>query len=346
MRHSGCSKMHENNKLECWDAKPIRCLEYKYNWQVKLTGDAHVKTTPLLDGFKYTISLERDGDTWKLLVERDGRPVVDPNCTLLTISIKDTETNREYSNSDVAQFQCELTNLPFSPSSVADVDLTVLMFPDYEPGLSQDLAKMLADPKLTDFSIKLGQDDETQPAVKSILAARSKVFRTMLNQQMKETHSEQMDLSAMPKVVVKQLIEFIHTGITKYENLGLHGASEEAEDELTGEAIELLRAAHCYEIEPLKRICSRFLRLRVSVKFTAELLSLANSLSISDLRDSVLKFIGMNRKRCALDISLMSLVDSDSDMRTQIVMALAGLHPDAARSPLSSDCMYFSPVDK
>ncbi|CAL1284159.1 unnamed protein product [Larinioides sclopetarius] len=131
-------------------------------------------------------------------------------------------------------------------------------------------SKFLAD-------VEVQTKENSYPAHKIVLCARSPVFKVMMSNDMKEKNSDSILVDDMEDDTVQQLLLFIY--------------SDNLEDLQWESAIKLYYAADKYQIEKLRLICSAFLIDNLSTSRATELLFLADTHSDFDLKKEVEDFI-------------------------------------------------------
>ena len=112
-------------------------------------------------------------------------------------------------------------------------------------GLSEDYLNLFNSGTHSDVEIICGE--KTFQCHKSILSARSPVFRAMFKLDMEEKKKGKVEIIDYTPIVIDQMLYFIYTG-------GLQ-TSIEFDEEAQDNFEELLRAADQYQIEMLKEAC-------------------------------------------------------------------------------------------
>ena len=141
--------------------------------------------------------------------------------------------------------------------------------------LCEDLASALDD-KYADFVFKV--ENEKIAAHRVILAARSTVFAAMFQCDMKENKTNETEIEDMTPAAFRALLRFIYTGHCEVGNL----------------AEQLLIAANKYDIQDLKEICVKELRMKLTVDNAVDLLILADLHQANDLKGGAILFINKN----------------------------------------------------
>eukprot|EP00439_Symbiodinium_sp_Y106_P043412 s203_g5.t1 len=140
----------------------------------------------------------------------------------------------------------------------------------------ESLQALLQTGNLSDVVLKVGS--ETIDAHRLILAARSPVFERMFSCPMKET-TDNEDFDA---ISMRALVKYLYTGVV--DHVGL-----ESDDY----AVNLLQAAHRYEVPGLVDRCVQVLVGRLRVETAAERLEMAELLGNRYFKAQCLEFISL-----------------------------------------------------
>lgn len=146
--------------------------------------------------------------------------------------------------------------------------------------LSQDLHNYLVKDVKPDVLLKCG--DDTFPAHRSMLSARSSVFKAMFQNDMTEKLDGFVNIKDMVPAHLKEFLHYIYTGT--FSNLVEENASY------------LYAAASKYAVEALKKKCAKFLMERITENDALSLVALADAHSDEDFKKRVISFIVMNNK--------------------------------------------------
>lgn len=120
------------------------------------------------------------------------------------------------------------------------------------------------------------------PVYKAILCAQSGKFRKMITENMTETNSGVIKITDLLKdETVSKLLMYLHTSILDYLDCAL--------------AKELLWAAHEFQIEALKLVCSKYLMETLDTSNVCEILQLADHLRDQELKSRARDFIAIRR---------------------------------------------------
>ncbi|CAM0957751.1 unnamed protein product [Alopecurus aequalis] len=125
-------------------------------------------------------------------------------------------------------------------------------------------------------------DDETFPAHRALLAARSPVFRAELFGSMAESTMSSITLHDITPATFKVMLRFIYTD-------ELH-AEDEPEDSPTETIQNILAAADRYALDRLKFICAQKLWDKVSVDTVATILACAETYHCHELKNKCIDF--------------------------------------------------------
>lgn len=115
---------------------------------------------------------------------------------------------------------------------------------------------------------------------RSVLAARSPVFAAMLSAGMKEAHDKSIVITDLSSNAVQDLVVYLYTGQVDARAL-----------ENDDSCLELLKAAHRFEVAALVRKCTDMLRTRLDIGNVCEWFKFADLLSIGKLKTQCLDFI-------------------------------------------------------
>uniref|UniRef100_A0ACD5W5Q0 Uncharacterized protein n=1 Tax=Avena sativa TaxID=4498 RepID=A0ACD5W5Q0_AVESA len=132
----------------------------------------------------------------------------------------------------------------------------------------------------TDVSFIVG--DETFPAHRAVLAARSPVFRAELFGSMAEATMPYITLHDITPATFKVMLRFIYTDELP--------AEFETEDPSTEMIQNLLAAADRYALDRLKIICAQKLWEKVSIDTVATILACAETYSCYELKNKCIDF--------------------------------------------------------
>ncbi|GBM88657.1 Speckle-type POZ protein [Araneus ventricosus] len=144
----------------------------------------------------------------------------------------------------------------------------------YPNGL-EDIKPLYMNQCLTDVEVRT--ETKSFPAHKTVLCARSPVFKAMMTNDMKEKKTNCIHVDDLENDIVQQLLLFLYSD--NIENLQWESATQ------------LYYAANKYQIGKLKDVCSSFLVENLTPTNVVELLLLAVTHSDNDLKKLVEDFI-------------------------------------------------------
>ncbi|XP_015927740.1 uncharacterized protein [Parasteatoda tepidariorum] len=127
----------------------------------------------------------------------------------------------------------------------------------------------------TDVNFIVG--DDIIPAHKSILAARSPVFRTMLEADMREKSENRIVINDIEKPVLEAFLTFIYTGFVQTSDVSL--------------VSQLYPVADKYDVQNLKDVCQHVLSMNLNETTACEILNLAEVHSDENLTNSALNYL-------------------------------------------------------
>ena len=148
--------------------------------------------------------------------------------------------------------------------------------------LGQDLSKTFLNKDFADIQVKCGK--KTFDCHRNILAARSRVLKTMLSSDGSEQREMEIEIVDFDAEVIFQMLQFIYTG--KLDD-PFNGNDAEDMDMET----ELLRAADKYELDSMKALCEEKLANFLSFEGLH-----ADSYQAFELKKDALEVIIRNRK--------------------------------------------------
>lgn len=127
--------------------------------------------------------------------------------------------------------------------------------------LSSSIQNLYLSGKFCDVNLQAG--DQTFPAHKIVLCARSPVFSAMFDADMKEKNTNVVEIADVDPNTLKKMLEFLHSDVME------QGMS-------TGEVCELYSAADKYQIATLKQKCTALLLSSMSESSVCEILYTAD----------------------------------------------------------------------
>ncbi|XP_006411278.2 putative BTB/POZ domain-containing protein At2g40440 [Eutrema salsugineum] len=158
-----------------------------------------------------------------------------------------------------------------------------------------------------DVWLKAGDQTDAIPAHKLILAARSKVFRNILEaDDRKASSKETITLSEMTKGELETFLEFMYNGSLPDTKLVQHVHS-------------LYLAAEKYEIPYLQATCRSQIIDSIDSSSAFDVLDLAEIHSDEILEGAVSEFISSNMEEIAFSSKFLSFVESNPALTVQTI---------------------------
>ena len=158
--------------------------------------------------------------------------------------------------------------------------------------MMDDLVKAYIDKNSLDVTVTCG--DASFECNKFMLTARSPVFKSMFQHEMKESQTNVVDIKDLEPKVLEDMLKYIHTGdAPKIKDL----------------AKELLAAADLYQLNQLKNSCQEVLTETLDVENSIQILIISDMYSCQKLKKDALKFIIENIK---------SVVSSGGDWKKEL----------------------------
>ncbi|KAL4308634.1 hypothetical protein GQ457_01G036250 [Hibiscus cannabinus] len=165
----------------------------------------------------------------------------------------------------------------------------------------------------TDIQLK-PNNGPSIPAHKSLLAARSEVFKNILSSENYKAPPSDTDTINLPELnteELKSLLEFLYTG-------GL------PEDEFKKHVFALYAAADKYDIMYLQESCERYMLNSLNVSNALDILDLFDSHSNKKLKERTLSFIVHNMKRIVSLQKYEDFASSNPHLCVEITRAFFG----------------------
>ncbi|CAL1291738.1 unnamed protein product [Larinioides sclopetarius] len=194
------------------------------------------------------------------------------------------------------------------PQSLQTADLTPLKLREdpKETTLIKDLADMRLNRKFSDVTFRIGE--ETFPAHKSILAARSPRFEEIFTSSMKEkidceNHIE--EIGDVDKNTMALMLKFIYTDTLE----------EDISDE---KCLLLYAAAQKYQISSLHFKCVRILRNNLSLKAVYKVLLIAEEFKDPELKIVALDFILKHYQHIMLTPEWQAFAEEHVELANQV----------------------------
>jgi len=145
--------------------------------------------------------------------------------------------------------------------------------------LSRDLHSFYLSDDMADMTIIIGDSHFAAHGI--ILAARSPVFRVMLQHPMRESQTREVHIEGVEEATMTAMLRYIYSGSLDPNMSGKHDL-----------CMSLARAAHQYDLPTLVEACIDVLAEHMHLLYVSDLLILADDLSCHPLKQQCLKFIG------------------------------------------------------
>ncbi|PIN11410.1 hypothetical protein CDL12_15992 [Handroanthus impetiginosus] len=159
--------------------------------------------------------------------------------------------------------------------------------------IGTDLGKLLEGKRGPpgDVFFKIATDGESIGAHKSVLAARSPVFRSLLSNDHAHRPPHEIVIRDVESRVFKAMLWFMYTG-TLPEEEGEREGDLSSEHSIVDESLmgKMLAAANQYKLKRLKEICESCLMNRISKESVTYLLHLAYTYRATQLEAACVKF--------------------------------------------------------
>ncbi|XP_055931357.1 BTB/POZ domain-containing protein 9-like [Argiope bruennichi] len=134
--------------------------------------------------------------------------------------------------------------------------------------------------ELSDVTILVQSSSQSQwryPAHRLVLSSQSSVFRRMLESNFSEKSTGSIIIADIKPKIIELLLGYMYRGRVSLQNWR--------------DGLELLRAAHKYQVEPLVQFCSRFLENMISISNVCYFYNEACLYSLISLKEKCLKLI-------------------------------------------------------
>ncbi|XP_033230655.1 speckle-type POZ protein-like isoform X2 [Belonocnema kinseyi] len=146
--------------------------------------------------------------------------------------------------------------------------------------MSKQFSTLYENKLLTDFTIIC--HDQEFLAHKVVLAARSPVFQSMFEHEMKESLENQVEITDFKPEIVEKMLRYIYT--------------DNIEDLNEADAQKLLAIANKYALKRLKIICMKEISKSVNnVSEALEAFSIADQYNVEEFEERVVQFMKDNR---------------------------------------------------
>ncbi|XP_007011198.2 PREDICTED: BTB/POZ domain-containing protein At3g56230 isoform X2 [Theobroma cacao] len=161
----------------------------------------------------------------------------------------------------------------------------------------------------TDIQLKPGNHGPCIPAHRALLAARSEIFRNMLDSDgCKAPPSDTITLPELNTEELESLLEFLYSGNLPFDKLEKHVYS-------------LFVAADKYEIPYLQEFCERFLLSSLNASNVLEILEISDVCSNKTLKETALNFIVRNMEDVVFSAKYEVFAPKNPHLGVQITRA-------------------------
>ncbi|KAM0857735.1 hypothetical protein ACQ4PT_048285 [Festuca glaucescens] len=178
-----------------------------------------------------------------------------------------------------------LGNMSNSRSVKAIFEAFVSPIPVPPSDIVTHLGRLLDQTDGTDVSFII--DNETFPAHRAVLSARSPVFKAELFGSMAESTMSSITLHGITPATFKTMLRFIYTDELP--------AEDKHQDSSTEMVQNLLAAADRYALDRLKFICAQKLWDEVSVDTVAAILGFAETYNCQELKNKCIDFFAVEK---------------------------------------------------
>ncbi|KAE8714729.1 BTB/POZ domain-containing protein [Hibiscus syriacus] len=183
---------------------------------------------------------------------------------------------------------CKASNLFFHQQPLGNLSKWITNMKEIEEDLNKKISFLsglivaFRDQIHTDIQLKPGNDGPTIPAHRALLAARSEIFRNMLDSDgCKAPPSDTITLPELNTEELESLLEFLYSGNLDSDKLEKHVYS-------------LFVAADKYEIPYLQDFCERYMLSSLNASNVLEILEISDICSNKTLKETALNFIVRN----------------------------------------------------
>ncbi|GIX75126.1 TD and POZ domain-containing protein 4 [Caerostris darwini] len=178
--------------------------------------------------------------------------------------------------------------------------------------LSRDLKTFYQNALNSDVTLLVRSDPLR--AHKSILSARSPVFKKMFHHGMQECDRNTVDITDVPMDALRRLVEYLYTGVIEDASIGFQ------------DLCDLYYAADKYEVADLRIKCGNTLLSSVAADTAMQILQLADSHSDRDLKSGALEFIRLNLESVTSTDAWESCTKSAPNLAAQVLNFCAKEH--------------------
>ncbi|KAG6750944.1 hypothetical protein POTOM_045459 [Populus tomentosa] len=204
----------------------------------------------------------------------------------------------------------------FQPQPLANITRWMISMKDRESELNEKISflssfiALFKDQTLTDIQLKPGNDGPSISAHRALLAARSEIFKNMLDSDAyKAPASDTIMLPELNHQELESLLEFLYSGSLPSEKLEKHVYS-------------LTLAADKYDIPYLLKFCERHMLRFLNTSNALDVLEIADTCSNKTLKETALNFIVKNMEDVVFSTKYEAFVPENPHLAVQITRAL------------------------
>ncbi|XP_022744126.1 BTB/POZ domain-containing protein At3g56230-like [Durio zibethinus] len=201
------------------------------------------------------------------------------------------------------------------PQPLANLTKWITSMKDMEDDLNEKISFLsglvvaFRDQIHTDIQLKPGNNGPSIPAHRALLAARSEIFRNMLDSDCcKAPSSDTITLPELNTEELESLLEFLYSG-----NLAL--------DKLEKHVYSLFVAADKYEIPYLQDFCERYMLSSLTASNVLEILQISDVSSSKTLKETALNFIVRNMEDIVFSAKYEVFATKNPHLGVQITRA-------------------------
>ncbi|KAJ6360495.1 hypothetical protein OIU76_016262 [Salix suchowensis] len=205
---------------------------------------------------------------------------------------------------------------PCKPQPLANIQRWMTGMKDRESELNEKISflsgsiALLKDQILTDIQLKPGNDGPSISAHRALLAARSEIFRNLLDSDAcKAPASDTIMLPELDHQELESLLEFLYSGSLPSEKLEKHVYS-------------LTLAADKYDIPYLLKFCERHMLRFLNSSNALDVLEISDACSNKTLKETALNFIVKNMEDVVFSAKYEAFVPENPHLAVQITRAL------------------------
>jgi len=197
----------------------------------------------------------------------------------------------------------------------------------HAPG-SSDLDHSLANLNHSDVTLQVGED--SFPAHKAILSARSPVFASMFDHDMIEQNSNVVEITDMDALVMHHFLHFLYTG-----ELGAALDVQMAKD--------LFIIADKYQVHQLKTFCETFMSKNLTPENVAYVMVLAHLHYCGDLKHQAMEFFSSCASRVMESPAWDEVASAHPELVNDALRVMAKRHASDPGSESPKKKLKFSP---